>query len=86
VNGQVNDARRADYLIQHVAALGEAIRRGADVQGYFHWSSHDNFEWIAATSRRFGLIHVDFATQRRTPKRSAGVYRTLIARGGRTDT
>jgi beta-glucosidase len=82
VDGQVNDARRADYVVRHVAALGEAIRQGADVQGYFHWSSHDNFEWISGYDRRFGLIHVDFATQRRIPKRSAGVYRALIARGG----
>jgi beta-glucosidase len=82
VDGQVNDAKRSDYLVRHVAALGEAIRRGADVQGYFHWSSHDNFEWISGTSRRFGLIHVDFATGGRTPKRSAGVYRRLIANGG----
>jgi beta-glucosidase len=80
-DGQVNDARRTDYLVRHVAALGEAIRQGADVQGYFHWSSHDNFEWISGYGRRFGLIHVDFPTQRRIPKRSAGVYRALIANG-----
>jgi beta-glucosidase len=82
VDGQVNDARRTHYLVHHVAALGEAIRQGADVRGYFHWSSHDNFEWISGTGRRFGLIHVDFATQRRTPKRSAGVYRAIIEGGG----
>ena len=78
-DGQVNDARRTDYLVRHVAALGAAIRQGADVQGYFHWSSHDNFEWMSGTGRRFGLIYVDFATQRRIPKQSAGVYRELIA-------
>ncbi len=82
VYGQVNDAKRTDYLVRHVAALGEAVRQGADVRGYFHWSSHDNFEWISGTGRRFGLIHVDFATQRRTPKRSAGAYRAIIANGG----
>jgi beta-glucosidase/6-phospho-beta-glucosidase/beta-galactosidase len=82
VDGQVHDARRADYLVRHVAALGDAIRQGADVQGYFHWSSHDNFEWISGTGRRFGLIYVDFPTQRRIPKRSAAVYRALIANGG----
>jgi beta-glucosidase len=82
VDGKVHDARRTDYLVRHVAALGEAIRQGADVQGYFHWSSHDNFEWFSGYGRRFGLIHVDFATRRRTPKMSAGVYRTLIASGG----
>ena len=82
VDGQVHDARRTDYLVRHVAALGEAIRQGADVQGYFHWSSHDNFEWISGTGRRFGLIYVDFSTQRRILKQSAGVYRALIANGG----
>jgi beta-glucosidase len=82
VGGEVHDARRTDYLVRHVAALGEAIRQGADVQGYFHWSSHDNFEWISGYGRRFGLIYVDFATQRRIPKRSAGVYRALIANRG----
>ncbi len=79
VNGAVNDAQRVDYLVRHVAALGEAIRQGADVRGYFHWSSHDNFEWISGTGRRFGLIYVDFATQHRVLKRSAAVYREIIA-------
>jgi beta-glucosidase len=82
VDGQVQDAKRAEYLIRHVGALGAAVRQGADVQGYFHWSSHDNFEWISGFGRRFGLIHVDFATQRRTPKQSAGVYRAIIDNGG----
>jgi beta-glucosidase len=77
-NGKVHDAQRGDYLLRHVAALSEAIRQGADVQGYFHWSSHDNFEWISGYGRRFGLIYVDFATQRRIPKQSAGVYREII--------
>ena len=86
VGGEVHDARRTDYLVRHVAALGEAIRQGADVQGYFHWSSQDNFEWISGYGRRFGLIYVDFATQRRIPKRSAGMYRALIAGGGRAAT
>jgi beta-glucosidase len=82
VEGQVHDARRVDYLVRHVAALGEALRQGADVQGYFHWSSHDNFEWISGTGRRFGLHYVDFGSQRRIPKRSAAVYRALIANSG----
>jgi beta-glucosidase len=82
VDGQVRDTRRTDYLVRHVAALGDAIRQGADVQGYFHWSSHDNFEWISGYGRRFGLIYVDFATQARIPKLSAGVYRAIVANGG----
>jgi beta-glucosidase len=82
VDGAVHDAQRTDYLVRHVAALGEAMRRGTDVRGYFHWSSHDNFEWISGYGRRFGLIHVDFATQRRIPKRSASVYRAIIDGAG----
>jgi beta-glucosidase len=78
----VRDARRTDYLVRHVAALGEALRQGADVRGYFHWSSHDNFEWISGYRRRFGLIYVDFPTQRRILKASAAAYRALIERGG----
>jgi beta-glucosidase len=81
VDGQVRDVKRTDYLLRHVAALGEAIRQGADVAGYFHWSSHDNFEWISGYGRRFGLIHVDFATQKRTLKQSAGAYRAIIRNG-----
>jgi beta-glucosidase len=81
-DGQVHDAKRTDYLIRHVGAVGEAIRGGADVRGYFHWSSHDNFEWMSGTGRRFGLIYVDFDTQRRIPKRSASVYGALIANRG----
>jgi beta-glucosidase len=82
VGGRVMDAKRTDYLIRHVAALGDAIRQGADVQGYFHWSSHDNFEWVSGYGRRFGLIHVDFATQKRTLKQSAGVYRAIVQNEG----
>jgi beta-glucosidase len=81
LDGQVQDGRRTDYLVCHVAALGEALRQGADVRGYFHWSSHDNFEWIAGYGRRFGLIYVDFPTRRRIPKMSASVYRALIESG-----
>ncbi|HEY1243982.1 MAG TPA: family 1 glycosylhydrolase [Hyphomicrobiaceae bacterium] len=82
LDGQVQDAKRTGYLVRHVAALGEALRQGADVRGYFHWSSHDNFEWISGYGRRFGLIYVDFPTQRRILKQSAGIYRALIANRG----
>ncbi len=82
VDGRVEDTKRTDYLVRHVAALGDAMRQGAAVQGYFHWSSHDNFEWFSGFGRRFGLIHVDFATQKRTPKQSAGVYRAIIENQG----
>ncbi|MEX1079986.1 MAG: GH1 family beta-glucosidase [Homoserinimonas sp.] len=76
--GRVNDTRRISYTESHLAAIGEAIAAGVDVRGYFHWSLLDNFEWAAGYSQRFGLVHVDFATQKRTPKESYAWYRNLI--------
>ena len=73
-----------DYLRRHVAAVHAALERGVDVRGYFVWSLLDNFEWAHGYSKRFGLVHVDFDTQRRTPKDSARVYAGIIASNGRT--
>jgi beta-glucosidase len=80
VAGEVDDPDRVAYLQGHVAALSRAIQAGADVRGYFLWSLLDNFEWSFGYSRRFGIVHVDFDTQVRTPKRSAHWYRDFIAR------
>jgi beta-glucosidase len=77
-NGVVEDPGRVDYLRDHVAAAGQAIAGGAPVQGYFVWSLLDNFEWSFGYDKRFGIIHVDYATQQRTLKRSAHVYREII--------
>jgi beta-glucosidase len=67
----------------HLEAVAEARRRGADVRGYFVWSLLDNMEWGAGLSKRLGIVHVDFATQARTPKSSAFFYRDVIrSRGG----
>jgi beta-glucosidase len=74
VDGTVHDVRRCRYIVQHVAAMQQAIAAGADVRGYHVWSSHDNLEWISGYGSRFGLIYVDFDTQQRTPKMSAEVY------------
>lgn len=77
-DGRVADRRRIDQLATHLLALRAAQQAGVDVRGYFHWSLLDNFEWAEGYRQRFGLVHVDYATQRRTPKDSFGWYRDLI--------
>lgn len=74
----VHDTDRATYLDGHVRALHRAVEAGVDVRGYFVWSLLDNFEWAEGYGRRFGLVHVDFDTQRRTPKASYDWYRALL--------
>lgn len=78
----VHDTRRVDYLERHIAAVSQAIDAGADVRGYFAWSLFDNFEWAEGYAKRFGLVHVDYDTQQRTPKDSFAWYQSVIARGG----
>ena len=78
-DGRVRDDRRVAYLARHIAAVGEALAAGVPVSGYHVWSLLDNFEWSLGYSRRFGLVHVDFETQRRTGKDSAAWYARLIA-------
>jgi beta-glucosidase len=79
-SGFVADADRTAYLSSHIAAVADARARGADVRGYFAWSLMDNFEWSYGYAKRFGLVHVDYATQVRTPKQSALWYRDTIRR------
>ncbi len=74
----VDDQDRIAYLDSHVRALHRAVEAGVDVRGYFVWSLMDNFEWAEGYARRFGLVHVDFETQARTPKASYGWYRDLL--------
>jgi beta-glucosidase len=76
---ELADPLRVDYLRRHLRALLDAIRDGCDVRGYFAWSFLDNLEWSLGFSKRFGIVHVDFATQRRTPKASARAFSTIIA-------
>jgi beta-glucosidase len=78
----VRDDDRLAYLHAHLAAAHEAIERGVDLRGYFAWSLLDNFEWAHGYGKRFGLVHVDYATQRRTPKASARWYAD-VARSSR---
>lgn len=77
-DGRIYDMRRIHYLQDHIAAVQQAIQAGAPVKGYFAWSLMDNFEWGFGYSQRFGLVHVDYKTQKRTPKESADWYRQVI--------
>jgi beta-glucosidase len=81
-DGRVRDADRIGYLRGHVAAVHAAIEQGADVRGYYVWTLLDNFEWAWGLSKRFGLVHVDFATGQRRLKDSARWYRDVIAQNG----
>jgi len=82
-DGGLEDPLRVDYLREHLRALKSALAAGCDVRGYFAWSLLDNFEWAEGYSKRFGIVHVDFASQRRTPKASARFYSSVIASDGR---
>ena len=82
LDGGVHDGARIDYLHRHLRALERAISEGVDVRGYFQWSIMDNFEWAEGYKHRFGLIHVDLETQKRTLKDSAYWYREVIRSNG----
>jgi beta-glucosidase len=78
--GEVHDPDRIAYLTEHLAALATAVADGVDVRGYFVWSLLDNFEWSKGYRPRFGLVHVDYAAQTRTPKDSYRWYQSVIGR------
>jgi beta-glucosidase len=78
-DGQVHDPRRLEYLRQHLSQIRLAMQDGVDVAGYFVWSLLDNFEWAHGYSKRFGVVYVDYTTQRRTIKDSGHYYRQVIA-------
>ena len=78
-DGLIHDERRLDYLRQHLRQLRLAIQDGVDVRGYFAWSLLDNFEWAHGYTKRFGLIRVDYETQKRTIKDSGLWYARMIA-------
>jgi beta-glucosidase len=77
-SGEIADVERSHYMQRHLLALHEAIARGVPVKGYFAWTLMDNFEWAEGYTRRFGLIHVDFATQQRRLKQSGVWYRDFL--------
>ena len=82
VNGRVDDPLRVEYLRTHFRAIADAIGKGADIRGYFVWSLLDNFEWALGYAKRFGIVHVDYATLQRTPKASARFYSEVIRSNG----
>ena len=79
LGGEISDRERVHYFRRHIASALEARERGINLRGYFAWTLLDNFEWAEGYSKRFGLVHVDFVTQKRTPKSSFAWYRELIA-------
>jgi beta-glucosidase len=78
VDGAVDDAMRCAYLQAHFEQVAKLVRSGADIRGYYLWSLMDNFEWAQGYSQRFGIVHVDYPTQRRTPKRSALMLQKML--------
>lgn len=82
IDGEVNDPLRVWYYREHLKAARDAIAKGADLRGYFAWSLLDNYEWSLGYSKRFGIVHVNYATKERTPKASALYYREVIRSNG----
>ncbi len=80
--GKVDDPLRVEYLREHLRAVGNAIEAGVDVRGYFAWSLFDNLEWSQGYAKRFGIVHVDFATLERTVKASGRFYAGVVRAGG----
>jgi beta-glucosidase len=83
-DGRIRDPLRVDYLQKHLSAIREAIAQGCDIRGYMVWSLLDNLEWSHGYSKRFGIVHVNYDTQERTPKDSARWYSNVIASNGAT--
>ncbi len=84
VDGEVDDSQRISFLNRHFAAVANAMDAGVDVRGYYVWSLMDNFEWAFGYERRFGLVHINYATQARTLKRSAKALRAFLAEREKT--
>lgn len=82
VDGQVNDVKRVAYLESHLAQAARATAEGLPLKGYYAWSLLDNFEWAEGYAKRFGLVHVDFATQKRTIKASGKRYAQIVKENG----
>ncbi len=81
-DGGVHDHNRIDFLVEYLISLKRALDEGIDIRGYFHWSFMDNFEWQEGYKHRFGLVYVDYESQRRLLKDSAFWYKELIETNG----
>ena len=82
-DGRVHDSNRIDFLDKYISCLQKAVDEGADVRGYFLWTFLDNFEWDKGYSERFGLVYVDYLTQKRIAKDSAYWYQQVMETNGR---
>ena len=82
IDGHIDDPLRVAYYRSHLAASYKALCQGVDLRGYYAWSLLDNYEWSLGYSKRFGIVHVDYATQQRTPKASARFYSEVIRTKG----
>ena len=81
-DGKVHDPQRIDFMQQYIYQVNQAISDGVDVRGYFAWSLMDNFEWTFGYRQRFGLIYVDYPSQKRVLKDSANWYKRVIEKNG----
>ncbi|NQU43642.1 family 1 glycosylhydrolase, partial [bacterium] len=82
LDGKVHDPQRIDFLHRYLRELRRACADGVPIEGYFLWTLMDNFEWAQGYKERFGIIHCDFPTGKRSPKDSAWWYRDVIAANG----
>jgi beta-glucosidase len=76
--GRVHDIERIKYIRKHLEVCADVIKRGVNLKGYYAWSFMDNFEWAQGYTKRFGIVHVDYTTQKRSPKDSAYFFRDVI--------
>ena len=82
LDGHVLDPARIDYAHRYLLRLRDTVESGTKIEGYFHWSLMNNFEWAHGYKQRFGLIHTDFKTLQRISKTSAACYRRVIKSNG----
>src|SRR5207253_10976155 len=81
-DGQIHDLERTEYIATHLVEVRKAMESGVDIRGYFVWSLLDNFEWHHGYSKRFGITHVDYETQKRTLKDSGKWYADTVKQNG----